>query len=132
MGNQVPRKLPESPKKFTRYLINNCYPIAIDGSQKTAFSILLEEHLLQRERKRNTDINADEEPDYQFYVYALEASLSFHNGMVIPLMSKFLEYQPDNEKPSKQDYGQKALHRLAARIKKAFPRLFNGCSYNMM
>ena len=27
-------------KKFTRYLVNNCYPIAIDGSQKTAFSIL--------------------------------------------------------------------------------------------
>ena len=29
-------------KKFTRYLINNCYPIGIDGTQKTAFSTLPE------------------------------------------------------------------------------------------
>ncbi|MCP4379464.1 MAG: transposase family protein, partial [bacterium] len=35
-------------KKFTRYLINNCYPIGIDGTQKIAFSALWDEHLLQR------------------------------------------------------------------------------------
>ncbi len=110
-------------KKFTRYLVNNCYPIAIDGSQKIAFSTLWDEHLLQRKRKRKTDIDADEEPDYQYYVYVLEASLSFRNGMVIPLMSQFLEYQPDHEEQRKQDCEQKAFHRLAARIKKAFPRL---------
>ncbi len=114
-------------KKFHRYLINNCYPIAIDGSQKTAFSILWDDHLLQRKSKRKgkrkTDIDADEQPDYQYYVYVLEASLSFRNGMVIPLMSQFLEYQPGDGEQSKQDCEQKAFHRLAARIKKAFPRL---------
>ncbi|MCP4282989.1 MAG: transposase family protein, partial [Gammaproteobacteria bacterium] len=67
-------------KKFTRYLINNCYPIAIDGSQKIAFSLLWDEHLLQRKSKRKIDIEAGEEPDYQYYVYVLEASLSFCNG----------------------------------------------------
>ena len=110
-------------KKFSRYLINNCYPIAIDGSEKIAFSLLWDEHLLQRKRKRKIDIDAEEEQDYQYYVYVLEASLSFRNGMVIPLMSQFLEYQPDHEEQSKQDCEQKAFHRLAARIKEAFPRL---------
>jgi len=110
-------------KKFSRYLINNCYPIAIDGSQKIAFSLLWDEHLLQRKRKRKIDIDAEQEQDYQYYVYVLEASLSFRNGMVIPLMSQFLEYQPDHEEQSKQDCEQKAFHRLAARIKEAFPRL---------
>ncbi len=110
-------------KKFCRHLINNGYPIAIDGSQKTAFAILWDEHLLQRKSKRKTDIGADEEPDYEYYVYVLEASLSFRNGMVIPLMSEFLEYQPGEGEQSKQDCEQKAFHRLAARIKKAFPRL---------
>ena len=43
--------------------------------------------------------------------------------MVIPLMSQFLEYQPGDGEQSKQDCEQKAFHRLAARIKKAFPRL---------
>ena len=112
-------------KKFCRHLINNGYPIAIDGSQKTAFSILWDEHLLQRKNKskRKADSDADEEPDYEYYVYVLEASLSFRNGMVIPLMSQFLEYQPGEGEQSKQDCEQKAFHRLAARIKKAFPRL---------
>ena len=64
-------------KKFTRHLINNGYPIAIDGSQKIAFSILWDDHLLQRKSKRKTDIDADEEPDYQYYVYVLEARPEF-------------------------------------------------------
>jgi len=29
----------------------------------------------------------------QYYVYVLEANLAFHNGMVIPLLSEFLEYE---------------------------------------
>lgn len=108
-------------KKFTRYLINNCYPLAIDGSQKIAFSALWDEHLLQR--RIGAKVDPDEAQDYQYYVYVLEASLSFRNGMVIPLMSEFLEYDPAEGQTSKQDCEQKAFHRLAARIKQAFPRL---------
>jgi hypothetical protein len=43
--------------------------------------------------------------------------------MVIPLMSEFLDYQPGEGEQSKQDCETKAFHRLAARLKKAFPRL---------
>ena len=64
-------------KKFTRYLINNCYPLAIDGTQKIAFSTLWDEHLLQRRTGPKVDPDSDEAQSYQYYVYVLEASLSF-------------------------------------------------------
>lgn len=110
-------------KKFSRYLINNCYPIGIDGTQKIAFSALWDEHLLQRRVGPKVDPHSDEAQTYQYYVYVLEASLCFRNGMVIPLMSEFLEYQSGDGEQSKQDCEIKAFHRLAARIKDAFPRL---------
>ena len=67
-------------KKFTRYLINNCYPIGIDGTQKIAFSTLWDEHLLQRKTGPKVDPDTDEEQRYQYYVYVLGASLCFRNG----------------------------------------------------
>ena len=110
-------------KKFTRYLINNCYPIGIDGTQKIAFSALWDEHLLQRRTGPKVASESGEAQSYQYYVYVLEASLCFRNGMVIPLMSEFLEYETGDGEQGKQDCENKAFHRLAARIKKAFPRL---------
>ena len=110
-------------KKFTRYLINNCYPLAIDGTRKIAFSTLWDERLLQRRTGPKVDPDSDEEQNHQYYVYVLEASLSFRNGMVIPLMSEFLEYEMGHGEQSKQDCETKAFHRLGARIKEAFPRL---------
>jgi len=110
-------------KKFTRYLINNCFPIGIDGTQKIAFSSLWDEHLLQRKTGPKVDPDSDEEQSYQYYVYVLEASLCFRNGMVIPLMSEFLAYETGDGEQRKPDCETKAFHRLAARIKKAFPRL---------
>jgi len=67
-------------KKFTRYLINNCYPIGIDGTQKIAFSTLWDEHLLQRRTGPKVDPDSGEVQSYQYYVYVLEASLCFRNG----------------------------------------------------
>ena len=64
-----------------------------------------------------------EDENKQYYVYVLEANLTFHNGMVIPLLSEILSYsQGDNEK-DKQDCEQRAFHRLAKRLKQRFPRL---------
>ncbi len=76
-------------KKFRRFLINNCYPVAIDGTQKMPFKPLWCEQLLQRKKKKckkneplseSVDEGTEpEEPDsYQYYVYVLEANLSFH------------------------------------------------------
>jgi len=79
-------------KKFTRYLINNCFPVGIDGTQKLAFLDLWDERLLQRRIGPKVDPDSQEEQSYQYYVYVLEASLCCLNGMVIPLISEFLEY----------------------------------------
>ena len=115
--NQLIRK-----KKFLPYRINNSYPIAIDGTQKMAFSTLWCEQLQQR-KIRSGATAEEEEPQRQYYVYVLEANLSFSNGMVIPLMSEFLDYQQGDTDQGKQDCETKAFHRLAERIKQAFPKL---------
>ncbi|MEI6987370.1 MAG: transposase family protein [Rhodospirillaceae bacterium] len=107
-------------KKFKRFLINNCYPIAIDGSRKVTFSGLWSEGLLQQ-RISGSEENGDAE--YQYYIYVLEASICLHNGMVIPLMSEFLDFREGDVDRNKQDCETRAFHRLAERIKKAFPRL---------
>ncbi len=104
-------------KKFRRYLINNCYPIAIDGSQKFARDTLWDENLLQRTHGKGEHCHT------QYFVYILEASLAFRNGMVIPLLSEFLEYAKGDTDNNKQDCEQRAFHRLSARLKALFPRL---------
>jgi len=109
-------------KKFANYLINNSYPIAIDGTQKVSNCTFWSDSLQQRQVS-TTSSDSPQEPVYQFYVYVLEANLCFHNGMVIPLMSEFLDYQNGDSEQNKQDCEQKAFHRLAERIKKAFPNL---------
>lgn len=104
-------------KTFRRYLIANCYPIAVDGSQKLVRDIQWCAETLQREIKKGDD-TAD-----QHYVYVLEANLAFHNGMTIPLMSEFLSYPDGDIENAKQDCEQKAFHRLADRLKGEFSHL---------
>ena len=105
-------------KKFRRYLITQCYPIAIDGTQKLVRSgqWWAVEWL---ERRRET---ADSEVVQQ-YVYVLEANLVLHNGVTLPLLSEFLSYGEGDPDDHKQDCELKAFYRLAARLKAYFPRL---------
>jgi DDE_Tnp_1-associated len=83
-------------KKFRRYLISRCYPIAIDGTQKLVRGgQWWGEEWLERHRQ-----TADGERVQQ-YVYVLEANLVFHNGVSLPLLSEFLNYaegDPDDHK----------------------------------
>jgi len=104
-------------KRFRRYLIANCYPIAVDGSQKLVRDYQWCEETLQREIKKGDDTAV------QHYVYVLEANLGFHNGMTIPLMSEFLSYPDGNVENAKQDCEQKAFRRLAERLKGEFSHL---------
>ena len=76
-------------KKFAPFRANNAYPVAIDGTQKLVGSELWSEAQLQCRTS-----SSDEEPvRYRYSVYVLEANLSFRNGMVIPLMTEFLDYR---------------------------------------
>ena len=106
-------------KKFAPFRVNNAYPVAIDGTQKLGGSELWDEALLQR-RISPAD---DELVRYRYSVYVLEANLSFRNGLVIPLMTEFLDYREGDSEREKQDCETRAFHRLAKRIKEAFPRL---------
>ena len=104
-------------KKFLRYLIDDTYPVAIDGTQKAVRRELVSEQWLQRK------VGKEEDGKKQYYVYVLEAGLSFQNGMVIPLMSEFLEYSKGDTSNDKQDCETRAFYRLAKRLKQQFPRL---------
>ena len=104
-------------KKFRRYLINNCCPVAIDGSQKFARDTLWDENLLQRTHGKGEHCHT------QYFVYVLESSLAFRNGLVIPLLSEFLDYAKGDTDNRKQDCEQRAFHRLSQRLKALFPRL---------
>ena len=104
-------------KKFARYLVDNRYPIAIDGTQKCARDVLWAEQCLERDVGTGDDIHT------QYYVYVLEASLAFHGGMTIPLMSEFLSYAHGDTDTKRQDCERKAFKRLARRLKDAFGRL---------
>jgi len=101
-------------KKFQNYLVKKRYLIAVDGTQKFVTEAGLTEEQLRRR------VNGQEEP--QYYVYVLEAKLVFANGLVLPLMSEFLDNTVD-EVSSKQDCELKAFYRLCGRLKAVFPRL---------
>lgn len=105
-------------KKFTRYLINDCYPISVDGTQKMCREDLWADECLQRTFNRDKD-----NENTQYYVYVLQASLSFANGLSIPVMCEFLTYEGNGIEDKKQDCEIKAFHRLAARLKEEFPAL---------
>jgi hypothetical protein len=104
-------------KKFHRYLIDNCYPIAIDGTQKFVRDNIWCEQCSER------TVGKGEDARPQYYVYVLEASMAFHNGMVIPLLSEFLDYTEGDTDEKKEDCETKAFKRLAVRLKVEFKRL---------
>jgi len=104
-------------KKFVRYLVDNCYPIAIDGTQKFVRDVLWAEQCLEREVQKGDDTQS------QYYVYVLEANLAFRGGMTIPLMSEFLSYTQGDMDTTKQDCELKAFKRLAKRLKDEFSHL---------
>jgi len=104
-------------KKFHRYLINSRYPISIDGTQKFALDVLWSEECLGREVKRGDNTGM------QYYVYVLEANLTFQNGMSLPLMSEFLSYTEGDTEADRQDCELRAFRRLAQKLKAEFPRL---------
>ncbi len=97
------------------------YLVAMDGTQKYVMDQCWDERYLRRKVKGR-------DKEYQYYAYVLEAVLLFANGMVLPLISEFLENSPELEKIEsdeqwKQDCELKAFYRLSKRLKNKFPKL---------
>jgi hypothetical protein len=109
-------------KKFSRYLIAHCYPIAIDGTGKLKRNWLWTEQCLQRQLQTKQEDGAGG-TQAQYYVHVLEAKLTLANGMTLPLLSEFLDYGQGDQQRNKQDCELNAFYRLAARVKEYFPRL---------
>lgn len=105
-------------KKFDRFLINGLYPIAIDGTQKLKSVSLISPEWQERTHNKGTEAEQT-----RYHVYVLEACLAFSNGLTLPLLSEFLNYEEGDRDAQKQDCETKAFHRLVARLKTEFPRL---------
>jgi len=108
-------------KKFKNLLNNNRYLVAVDGTQKYVMAHCWDPRYLKRKIRGKDD-------EYHYYAYVLEAVLIFSNGMVLPLMSEFLENSSElesieSDEKWKQDCELKAFYRLAERLKKEFPKL---------
>lgn len=102
-------------KKFQKYLVDGCYPLAIDGTQKLSSQECWDDRW--QERQQDGEVQ-------RFYVYVVEASFSFQNGLVVPFMTEFLNpEEARGYEQGKQDCEMNAAKRLMDRIKKRFPRL---------
>src|SRR5260370_15638588 len=101
-------------KKFLRYLVGNCYPVAIDGTQKMARDRLWTEQCLERDFQRKQE-DGSLASETQYYVYVLEANLAFANGMTIPLLSEFLTYEEASHERANQDSNIHTFRHLAQR-----------------
>jgi len=108
-------------KVFKNLLHSKRYLVAVDGTQKYTMGEQWDERYLRRKIK-------GKDGEYQYYAYVLEAVLILSNGMVLPLVSVFLENSEELEaietyEDWKQDCETKAFHRLAKQLKKHFPKL---------
>ncbi len=108
-------------KTFQNLLHKKRYLVTVDGTQKYVMDECWDERYLRRKIR-------GKDGEYQYYAYVLETVLLFTNGMVLPLMSVFLENSAElekieNDEEWKQDCELKAFHRLAKRLKREFPKL---------
>lgn len=101
-------------KKFKNYLLKKRYLIAIDGTQKFYRNYNVSEKALVRHVGGEARIP-------QYYCYILEAVLVLNNGIVLPIISEFIENGICKRDDQKQDSERKGFYRLAKRLKKVFP-----------
>lgn len=102
-------------QKFFRKFrfLNKSYLVAIDATGIATFDHKHCDHCLTKTSKSGV---------VTYFHYVLEAKLVTSAGLSISLASEFIENDPGRDY-EKQDCEQKAFVRLAAKIKKYFPRL---------
>lgn len=93
------------------------WQVIIDGTQLHSTRGELDGKCMYRIHKRGTA-----EEYRENYYYVLEAKLVLHPGIVVSIMTEFVE-NTDGTEEGKQDCERKACWRLMGRLKKEFPRL---------
>ena len=125
--NKISRRLnPDEMQNATTYMVKYLikqrvleqyrflgrYMIAIDGTYTYSSSKRHCKHCLTRTSKKTKKTT--------YYHMILEAKLVTSDGFAFSIMSEFVQNEEEN--PSKQDCETKAFHRLAEKLKEAFPR----------
>jgi hypothetical protein len=100
-------------KIFRKFRFLGKYFVAVDATGLSSFELRHCEHCLTKTSKNGV---------VTYFHYVLEAKIVTSSGLAISLASEFIENPPGLDY-EKQDCEQKAFVRLAAKIKKYFPRL---------
>jgi hypothetical protein len=101
-------------KIFRKFrFLGKYYLVAVDGTGMATFEHRHCEHCLTKTSKNGV---------VTYFHYVLEAKIVTSSGLCISLASEFIENMPGRDY-EKQDCEQKAFVRLAAKMKKQFPRL---------
>ena len=101
-------------KVFRKFrFLGKYYLVAVDGTGIATFEERHCGHCLTKTSKNGT---------VTYFHYVLEAKIVTSSGLAISIASEFIE-NPTGGDYEKQDCEQKAFVRLAAKIKKHFPRL---------
>ena len=95
---------------------NRYWQIIVDGTQLVSSRKELDGAYIYRVHNKGTE---NEYIEYCYYV--LEAKIVLHNGIVVSIMTEFVENTDAEAK--KQDCERKACSRLMERLKREFPRL---------
>jgi hypothetical protein len=100
-------------KKFKNFMQKKRFLIAVDGTQKFFRDYQWAPECLERHVGGESRI-------LQYYCYVLEAVLVLDNGIVLPVMSEFIENDGNSKEESKQDCERKGFYRMAEKLKKIF------------
>jgi hypothetical protein len=103
-------------KKFIRFLIQGNTPVSIDGVQK-----MVRDGDYQGIEWLERKVKSKSGKETQQYVAILEANITLHNGLTLPLLSEFLYYD-GNEDQSKQDCELTGFKRISEKLKSYFKR----------
>ncbi len=100
-------------KKFNNYLYKKHFIIAVDGTQKFFRGYKWADECLKRHV-------AGEKQIPQYYCYVLETVMILENGIVLPVISEFIDNTKYNYPSEKQDCEIRGFYRVAYKLKKIF------------
>jgi len=103
-------------KKFRLFLIQGNTPVSIDGVHK-----MVRDGDYQGVEWLERKVKSKSGKETQQYVAILEANITLHNALTLPLISEFLYYD-GNENQSKQDCELTGFKRICKKLKAYFKR----------
>jgi len=112
---RTPLTLPDlRNRRLERWMVQQRYLIAIDGTLKWSGIVQHAEEMLQKHSTNGPTI---------YQVYGVEAVLVGPQGIAVPFLTEFCASSEEPTEETQQDSELKAFRRLAKRLKELFPKL---------